>query len=253
MSALRVVDTGLAPARWNIAMTAALAELHGTDKIPDTLRFQRFEPCVLVGRNQDVGREARIGRCREKGVALARRLTGGGAVYMDAGILSWEIVAGRKRFGRDLAEAAKAICSAVADGLATLGVRAEFSPPNAIVAEGRKLSGASGYFEGTTLVHEGTVLVDFDIRDMADVLRPPAAADPALLARRVTSLAELLGKAPAIDEVRRAIAAGLAKRFDFSMFPAPLSTREFSLAEALHAAEFGSDRFVFGEDARIVA
>src|SRR5580704_6583274 len=96
---LRVIDTGLQPPRWNIAMTAALAELYGAGEIPDTLRFQRFQPCVLVGRNQDIRREVRLDCCRQKGVALARRLTGGGAVYMDAGILSWEIVAGRRRFG----------------------------------------------------------------------------------------------------------------------------------------------------------
>src|ERR1700681_95749 len=107
MNTLRVIDTGLRPPRWNIAMTAALAELHGAGEIPDTLRFQRFQPCVLVGRNQDIRREVRLDRCKQKGVTLARRVTGGGAGYMDAGLFSSEIVAGRRRFGADLTEAAK--------------------------------------------------------------------------------------------------------------------------------------------------
>ena len=248
MSILRVVDTGLQPPRRNIAMTAALAELHAASKIPDTLRFQRFEPCVLVGRNQDIDREVRLDRCRQRGVALARRVTGGGAVYMDAGILSWEIVAGRRRFGADLTEVAEKICTAVAEGLAALGASVRFSPPNAVEAEGRKLCGASGYFEGATLVYEGTVLVDFDPGAMAAVLRLPGETDPAALAGRVTSLAKLLGRAPAIDEVMRALAATISNRFGFSLFAAPLSPRERALAEALHVAEFGTDRFVFGED-----
>jgi lipoate---protein ligase len=249
MNALRVIDTGLRPPRWNIAMTAALAELHGAGEIPDTLRFQRFQPCVLVGRNQDIRREVRLDRCRQKGIAFARRLTGGGAVYMDAGILSWEIVAGRRRFGADLAEAAEKICTAVADGLAHLGVPARFSPPNAIEARGRKISGASGYFEGATLVYEGTVLVDFDIRDMADVLYLPDAkgSDAMLLARRVTSMAAILGRAPAINEVQCALAVSICDCLDFSFKNEVSSARELALAERLSAAEFGTDGFVFGE------
>ena len=249
MSVLRVIDTGLRPPRWNIAMTAALAELHGAGEIPDTLRFQRFQPCVLVGRNQDIRREVRLDRCRQKGVALARRVTGGGAVYMDAGILSWEIVAESRRFGADLAEAAEKICTAVARGLARLGVPARFSPPNAIEAEGRKISGASGYFEGATLVYEGTVLVDFDVRDMAEVLNLPDAkgAGAALLARRVTSMAAILRRTPAIDEIQRAIAVSICNRFSFSLKNEVATARELTLAEGVSAAEFGTDAFVLGE------
>ena len=241
---LRVIDTGWRPPRWNIAMTAALAELHGVGEVPDTLRFQRFQPCVLVGRNQDIRREVRLERCRQKGVALARRVTGGGAVYMDAGILSWEIVAGRRRFGADLSDAGEKICTAVANGLVRLGVPARFCPPNAIEAAGRKISGASGYFEGATLVYEGTVLVDFDLRDMAAALRLPHVKE----APHVTSVAAILGRAPAIADVQRAIAASISNCFGFRIEREALSARERALAEELYVAEFGTDRFVWGEE-----
>src|SRR5262245_63854791 len=99
MNALRVIDTGLQPPGWNIALTAALAELRSAGGIPDTLRFQRFTPCVLLGRTQDARREVHVDFCRQNGIALARRLTGGGAVYMDAGVLSWQLVAARRQFG----------------------------------------------------------------------------------------------------------------------------------------------------------
>ena len=252
MSVLRVIDTGLRAPRWNIAMTAALAELHGAGEISDTLRFQRFQPCVLIGRNQDIRREVRLDRCRQKGIALARRVTGGGAVYMDAGILSWEIVANRRRFGADLAKAGEKICTAVAGGLAHLGVSARFCPPNAIEAEGRKISGASGYFEGATLVCEGTVLVDFDPRDMAEVIRLPDAKGASTPTHRVTSIAAILGRAPAVDDVQRALVTSFSDRFDFGTGNAAPSPRELALAEQLHVAEFGTDRFVFGEDPEIV-
>jgi lipoate---protein ligase len=247
-ASLRVIDTGLRLPRWNIAMTAALAEFHSAGEIPDTLRFQRFQPCVLVGRNQNIQREVRLDRCREKGVALARRVTGGGAVYMDAGILSWEIVADRRRFGADLAAAAEKICTVVASGLARLGVPARFCPPNAIEAEGRKISGASGYFEGATLVYEGTVLVDFDPHEMAEMLRPRDASGAAGPAHRVTSIAAILGYAPAIDDLQRAIVASMSDCFGFRIKNEAPSDRELALAGRLHAEEFGTDRFVMGEE-----
>jgi lipoate-protein ligase A len=202
---------------------------------------------VLIGCNQDIRREVRLDRCKQKGVTLARRVTGGGAVYMDAGILSWEIVAGRRRFGADLPAAAEKICTTIASGLARLGVSAKFCPPNAIEAEGRKISGASGYFEGATLVYEGTVLVDFDPRDMAEVLRLPDAKGASALTHRVTSIAAILGYAPAIGAVQRALAASISNCFGFRIESEAPSDRELALAEELHAAEFGTDRFVLGE------
>ncbi len=47
-AALRLVDTGLGDARWNVALTAALAELHGAGRIPDTLRSRRDSTPVRI-------------------------------------------------------------------------------------------------------------------------------------------------------------------------------------------------------------
>ena len=46
---LRLVDTGTASARWNIAATAALAELHAEGRIPHTLRLHRYPVSALLG------------------------------------------------------------------------------------------------------------------------------------------------------------------------------------------------------------
>ena len=49
---IRILDTGLRPARWNVAMTAALAARHADGAAPDTVRFHRYPACVLLGRSQ---------------------------------------------------------------------------------------------------------------------------------------------------------------------------------------------------------
>src|SRR5215471_19250569 len=101
-TALRVVDTGLMPARVNIALTAALAELHRAGQCPDTLRFHLYPPSVLIGRNQALERVVNPSYCRRNSIEIARRITGGGAVFMSPGVLAWDIVAERRRFGASL-------------------------------------------------------------------------------------------------------------------------------------------------------
>jgi lipoate---protein ligase len=239
---LRVLDTGLLPPRRNIAITAAMAEMHAAGQIPDTLRFQHYERSVLLGRNQDLHAAVDFNGCRERGVALARRVTGGGAVYMDAGVLSWEVVADRRRFGGNFEDAAARICGAVAEALSQFGVAGRFSPPNSIVVEDKKISGASGYFEGATLVHEGALLVDVAPEEMS-VLRSPEAGP------RVTTLQSLLRRAPTVAVLQRAITLSISKHCDFWPAPGPLARGERMLAERLHQSEFGTDAFVFGAEA----
>jgi lipoate-protein ligase A len=70
---LRLLDTGLEDARWNVAVTAALLELHAEGRVPDTLRFHRYRRCLLVGASQSVDGAPGAG-----GAQVVRRVTGGG-------------------------------------------------------------------------------------------------------------------------------------------------------------------------------
>ena len=80
-----------------IAFDQAMIDLHRNDEIPDTIRFLRFEASALVGRHQAIGQELRLDYCRSNAVHLVRRITGGGAIYLDPGQLGWELVISRKR------------------------------------------------------------------------------------------------------------------------------------------------------------
>ena len=72
----RVIDTGLRSGRENIAFDQALIDGRLADDIPDTIRFLQFPPTALVGLHQDLRREIELDHCREKGVGIARRITG---------------------------------------------------------------------------------------------------------------------------------------------------------------------------------
>jgi len=249
---MRVIDTGRRSARWNLAMTAALAALHRTGETPDTLRFLHFPRSVLIGRHQDLGREARLDHCRAYGIETARRPTGGGAVYMDPGILSWEIVADRDRLGRGLEAAAARVLAGVAAGLARLGIDARVRLPHDVVAEGRKICGSAGLVEGRSLLLQGTLLVAVDVAQVSAALMPPQGVGEDEhrigLASRLIDVASLTGRTPAMADVQASIADGLAEALGLALDAGAPSAREMAVAARLLADEIGTDAFVAGAE-----
>jgi lipoate-protein ligase A len=245
---LRVIDTGQRSARWNVAMTAALAELHQAGRVGDTLRFHRYPRSVLIGRHQAPGLAADLRRCRADGVEIARRVTGGGAVYMAPGALAWDIVLARKPPCSGLDRAAAAIGAGLARGLSRLGIRARYRPPNDIAVDGKKLCGSSGYFDGPTLAYQGTILVDTDFQDMARYLRSPAGSRQDDVGLVVTTLAQALGRVPALSEIAGAISLGIAEALGRDVRQEQPAPEELLLADALHRREFGTDWYVGGAD-----
>lgn len=241
-ASLRVIDTGRMPARWNVAMTAALTELHVAGAIPDTLRLHRYPNSVLVGRHQVLSEAVDVGRCRASGIEIARRVTGGGAVYMAPEALAWDIVSGRYAFGPHLDHAAARICEAVASGLSRLCLPARYRAPNDIEVDGCKICGSSGYFDGRTLVYQGTILIDTNLMEMRRVLRLPAAQRG--LPRRVATVAELLGRTPDPGEIEDVLMAGLSHSLPRTLVRAEPTAREFALADRLYSEELGLDAFV---------
>lgn len=250
----RVIDTGLRDGRANIAFDAALIEAHKAGAIPDTIRFLRFPPTALVGRHQALSQEIDLDHCRRHGIGIARRITGGGAIYFDQGQLGWELVFHRDTLGiGDLATLARTLCEAAAEGLSALGVPARFRPRNDIEVDGRKLCGTGGFFDGDTLFYQGTVLIDMDPAAMVAALKVPkeklAKRNLDSAALRVVTLKERLGhRSPDAESVKNALLHGFARRLGITVFAAAPSGHEETLATRFHDAEIGTDAFVYEID-----
>jgi lipoate-protein ligase A len=208
----------------------------------------------LVGRHQALGQEINLDYCRENGIGVVRRITGGGAIFMEPGLLGWELVFDRKTLGiRSLPELTREICEAAAQGISRLGVDASFRPRNDIEVEGRKISGTGGFFDGDTLFYQGTVLVDMNPGEMVSALRVPQAKlakrqlDSA--EQRVVTLRELLGDAtPGLAAIQAALVAAFSERFGVEMQNGELDAAERSNADILLREEIGTEDFVNGID-----
>lgn len=246
----RIIDTGVREGRANIAFDPALIELRQQDRVPDTIRFMRFPPTALIGRHQDLSREINLEYCAEDGVGIVRRVTGGGAIYLDEGQLGWELVFHRASLGiPSLPDLAAAICNAAATGLRELGVKARFRPRNDIEVDGRKISGTGGFFDGDIMIYQGTVLVDMNAAQMVRALNIPEAKvakhDLDSAEQRVVTLKELLGDdLPDMETIKAALIRGFETGLGMTAAPGEITEAEEVLARQYFDEEIGSDEFV---------
>ena len=246
----RVLDTGVLEGRLNIAIGQAIVEARQQGAVPDTLRFLRFPPTALVGRHQALGQEIDLEYCRKNNIGTARRITGGGAIFMEPGLLGWELAFNRKTLGvSSLPGLTREICEAAADGISLLGVNARFRPRNDIEVDGRKISGTGGFFDGDTLFYQGTVLVDMDPQVMVSALRVPKAKlakrelDSA--EQRVVTLRELLGDdTPGLGQIQSALSKAFSERFGLEITRGELTGEERLQADILYREEIGTEEFV---------
>ena len=250
----RVIDTGIRDGRRQIAFDQAMIDAHKAGRIDDTIRFLRFPPTALIGRHQALSREIRLDYCRANGIGIVRRITGGGAIYFDENQLGWELVFRRSTLGiASLADLAREICEAAAGGLRRLGVEACYRPRNDIEVGGRKISGTGGFFDEDTLFYQGTVLIDMDSARMLSALNVPepklAKRELDSAARRVVTLTELLGSAPSIADIQRALLDGFSERLGITAIAGSITAEEEALAAKYHDEEIGTDAFVAEIDA----
>ena len=252
--ALRILDTGVIEGRLNIAIGQAIVEARQEGHVPDTLRYLRFPPTALIGRHQALGQEIDLKYCSDHGIGVVRRITGGGAIFLDPGQLGWELAFNRNTLGiASLSDLAREICEAAADGISRLGVDARYRPRNDIEVGGRKISGTGGFFDGDTLFYQGTVLVDMDPQTMVSALRVPQsklgkrALDSA--EQRVVTLRELLGdQIPSLTEIQTALSAAFCERFGLQAESGDLIPEERENAKQLLREEIGTQDFVGGID-----
>lgn len=148
----------------NQAIEAALLESVGENEA--ALYLWRNERAVVVGRNQNAYAECRVQSLEESGGLLARRLSGGGAVWHDLGNLNFTFVAREGNFDKQKNFAI------LFDALASLGIDAELGGRNDLLADGVKFGGNAYYKRGGAEFHHGTLLVSTAPEDVARYLTP---------------------------------------------------------------------------------
>ena len=130
------------------------------DRVQDrgpVLFLWRSDCAVVMGKNQNPWRECRLDRMEQDGVPLARRISGGGTVYHDAGNLNYCLITDRVFYRED--DAYDLVKMALAD----FGVHAERTGKSNLSVNGLKFSGNAFAFRHGRALHHGTLLLHTDL------------------------------------------------------------------------------------------
>jgi len=145
-------------------------EKHLADRVqPGDLLFYLWqnEKTVVIGRNQNALRECKASLLEAEGGYLARRATGGGAVYQDMGNLCFTFMASPERY--DLERQMKVIQIACRK----FGIETEFSGRNDIITkDGYKFSGNAFSMNKKCKIQHGTLMIDVDKEKLGRYLTP---------------------------------------------------------------------------------
>ncbi|RCX11243.1 lipoate-protein ligase [Anaerobacterium chartisolvens] len=123
---------------------------------------------VVIGKNQNPWRECRTELLERECGHLARRLSGGGAVFHDAGNLNFTFLMHKEDY--DL----KRQVSVILEAVKKMGICAEKTGRNDITVDGRKFSGNAFCFRKFNAYHHGTILVSADMEKMGRYLQVSA-------------------------------------------------------------------------------
>lgn len=177
--------------------------------------FYINEPSIIVGNHQNPFQEINSELAAQKQIQPVRRISGGGAVYHDAGNLNFSFITG---FGAEKLDYFKKLLQPVLKTLKRLGVPAELSAKNNIVVEGKKISGNSQHTNMRRMLSHGTLLFDADLDLLQQVLQSRLqiiqSRAVASIPSNVTNISDHLTCPVDMEAFQAELISGISNSFD---------------------------------------
>jgi lipoate---protein ligase len=152
-------NKGITDPRINLAIEEYILKNMDIEK-DDFLLFYINQPSIIIGKNQNTIEEINTDYVEDNDIIVVRRLSGGGAVYHDLNNLNFSFLT--KDDGNSFHNYKK-FTQPVVDALAKMGVQAELSGRNDILAEGKKVSGNAQYATRGRMFSHGTLMFKTDV------------------------------------------------------------------------------------------
>ncbi len=153
----------------NLARDALLLE--GAVPLP-AYRLWIDDECVVLGRHLVEAEEVDLAYARAEGIPILRRVSGGGAVFHDAGVLNYSIACDTDYAGWDLAKSLRRLSSPLLRVLEHIGLAWYWEGENNIYIGKSKVSGSAQARRSGRVLHHGSILVAADTVKLQRVLRP---------------------------------------------------------------------------------
>ena len=231
--------TGLDPYE-NLALERRLLEKVGEETC--ILYLWQNQNTVVIGKNQNAWVECRTSLLEQEGGRLARRLSGGGAVFHDIGNLNFTFLM------RDADYDVDRQLSVIQEACAMEGITAERSGRNDLLVQGRKFSGNAFYHHAGHAYHHGTLMIDVDKDKLSRYLSPSKAKleakGVASVRSRVANLREF-SEGLTCDRMRNSMVQAFEKIYGLAASPLVLS-EEDKAAIGEYRLQHQSWEFLFG-------
>lgn len=204
---------------------------------------------IVIGKYQNAAEEVNQQVVDEKKIRVARRLSGGGAVYHDMGNLNFTFVVDKRDMeGLNF----RMFILPIVETLKSFGVDAEFNGRNDITIGGRKFSGNSQYIKRGRVMHHGCIMLDSNMADVVSALNVKAAKfqskNVKSVKSRVTTINANAEKKITMDEFKSALKAHILG--DCSIEPYELSERDIKEIERLRDEKYATWEWNYGKAAK---
>lgn len=241
---LCIVDTCTDPYR-NLAAEEYLLT-HFSEPV---FRLWRNDSSVIVGRNQNALAEINRDFIEKRGVAVVRRLTGGGAVFHDLGNVNYTFIDKRIE-GEDANAMFRRFTAPIIVALNKLGVAARLEGRNDLTIEGLKFSGNAMCIQGGRVLQHGTLLFSSKVDDISGALLPRpekyAGRSVQSVRSRVTNISSHLSAPMDVTQFISFLQQEVAQ----SCTPYAYSEEDEKEIEALADAKYRTDGWNFGQSPR---
>ncbi|OZI52813.1 lipoate--protein ligase family protein [Bordetella genomosp. 5] len=158
----------------HMALDAVITDEVGAGLRPPTLRIWEWAaPAVVIGRFQSLKNEVDPEGARRHGVEVVRRVSGGGAMFVEPGnTITYSLSVPEALVqGMSFQDSYEFLDSWVIKALHELGIKAWYQPLNDITSDGGKIGGAAQARRSKAVLHHVTMSYDIDADKMVEVLR----------------------------------------------------------------------------------
>ena len=149
---------------YNLALERSLFDFVDEDTV--ILYLWQNSHTIVIGKNQNAYAECKVDEFIKDGGTLARRPSGGGAVYHDLGNLNFSIIC-KESIAKE-----HTYQRIVKEALSYFGIVSEFNGRNDLTVDDKKFSGNAFYVKYDVLCQHGTILINSDFKELSKYLTP---------------------------------------------------------------------------------
>lgn len=253
----------------NMAIDEAIMIAHREGLVPPTIRFYQWSPsAVSLGYFQDLKKEINVDTCKDMGIDIVRRPTGGKAVLHDKELTYSFIIRENHPLVNDsILETYKKISGGMIRGLSYLGITAELVPlreklksgslpkeeksekrhsnfksicffvPSQyeVQVEGKKIVGSAQVRKGGAVLQHGSLLIELEKDKLFSVFNFPSVQIRERFKTRfkATSLEEILKKKINFSELSEILPRGFEEEFGVKLTEGKLTEQEEEISKDL--------------------